>query len=410
MSKEKRSIAQNLGITRTVVRPREESDIQIREDRIGKYFRKYLNRFVFAEFSEDFISKSKAGDLMRGVPIPLRKKELKDFAGGEGIPMLVIAENMAWVMGCDPHFKYTKDYVAILTKLYNHKLEEGMMKEGRDAAERGDLDNACIHFRASLCMRYDYLHSMYSYARACRAMYLNSSNEEYVGRFKAEALDWFELLTETHPRFAQGYYYLGYAYLNMGLYAKADLSWKSFMKFSKNGKDKKEIRERLQQIAEPVQIEAGYNHILAGRYEEGIKVLEPFTSTRFSDWWPLYYYLGVAYEMTGKRSDAVDSFKKVLHLNGSHLETMKELLAIYEDESDRANIRKYSEKIKMIEAAMEEDRAQLVKEIELEDKKLQEEEPQMADPEHIEIDAEETESIENTEDRKPLVKRLGKKK
>ena len=48
MSKEKRSIAQNLGITRTVVRPREESDIQIREDRIGKYFRKYLNRFVFA--------------------------------------------------------------------------------------------------------------------------------------------------------------------------------------------------------------------------------------------------------------------------------------------------------------------------------------------------------------------------
>lgn len=89
---------------------------------------------------------------------------------------------------------------------------------------------------------------------------------------------------------------------------------------------------------------------------------------------------------------------------------MKELLAIYEDESDRANIRKYSEKIKMIEAAMEEDRAQLVKEIELEDKKLQEEEPQMADPEHIEIDAEETESIENTEDRKPLVKRLGKKK
>ena len=196
----------------------------------------------------------------------------------------------------------------------------------------------------------------------------------------------------------------------MGLYAKADLSWKSFMKFSKNGKDKKEIRERLQQIAEPVQIEAGYNHVLAGRYEEGIKVLEPFTSTRFSDWWPLYYYLGVAYEMTGKRSDAVDSFKKVLHLNGSHLETMKELLAIYEDESDRANIRKYSEKIKMIEAAMEEDRAQLVKEIELEDKKLQEEEPQMADPEHIEIDAEETESIENTEDRKPLVKRLGKKK
>ena len=83
---------------------------------------------------------------------------------------------------------------------------------------------------------------------------------------------------------------------------------------------------------------------------------------------------------------------------------------LYEDEGDRANIKKYSEKIKMIEAAMEEDRAKLVKEIEMEDKKLQEEEPQPADPEHIDIDEEETESVENTEDRKPLVKRLGKKK
>ena len=79
MSKEKKSIAQTMGITRTVIRPREECDIQLREDRIGKYFRKYLNKFVFVEFSEEFMQKSKAGDLMRGVPIPLRKKEIKDF-------------------------------------------------------------------------------------------------------------------------------------------------------------------------------------------------------------------------------------------------------------------------------------------------------------------------------------------
>ena len=37
------------------------------------------------------MKRSKAGDLMRGVPIPLRKKEIKEFAGGEGIHMLVLA-------------------------------------------------------------------------------------------------------------------------------------------------------------------------------------------------------------------------------------------------------------------------------------------------------------------------------
>lgn len=408
-----------MGITRTVVRPREESDIQLREDRIGRYFRKYLNKFVFVEFSEEFISKSKAGDLMRGVPIPLRKKEVKEFAGGNGIPMLVLAENMAWVMGCDPHFKHTKDYVAILSKLYNYKIYEGMMKEGRDAAERGDMDNACIHFRASLCMRYDYLHGMYSYARACRAMYLNSHNEEYVGRFKAEALDWFELLTETHPRFAQGYYYLGYAYLNLGLYSKADISWRSFIKFSKNGKDKKEIRKRLEQIAEPLRIEAGYNHVMAGRYEKGIELLEPFLSSRFNDWWPLHYYLGVSYEMTGKRSRAVAELKKALQINGSHLETMKELLEIYQDEGDKENIKKYSEKIKLIEAAMEEERQQHVAEIEAEDEKLLEKEPELMEPEVIDLDDDDGEAgsddndrakQEQKPDKKRMVKRLGEKK
>lgn len=381
-----KTISQNMGITRTVVRPEEEYNIQLREDRIGKYFRKYLNKFVFVEFSEEFMARSKAGDLMRGVPIPLRKKEVKEFAGGEGIPFLVLAENMAWVMGCDPHFKHTKDYVAILTKLYNKKLDEGILKKGRDAAELGELDTACILFRATLCIQPEYLHGMYSYARACRAMYLASRNEEYVGRFKAEALDWFELLTQAHPRFAQGYYYLGYAYLNLGLYAKADLSWKSFLKFSRNGKDKKEIRTRLSQIAEPLQIEAGCNHVMAGRYEEGIMALEPFVSSRFHDWWPLHYYLGVAYEMTGERSAAVGAFKRTLQLNGSHLETMKELLAIYEDEKDKANIKKYAEKIKLIETAMEEDRQKNLAAIEKEDKKLQASAPKKIAPERIELD------------------------
>lgn len=361
------------------------NDIMKRQDRIGKYFRKYLDRFVFVEFSEEFIAKSGAGDLMRDVSIPLRKEQVQDFAGGEGVSMLTLADNMAWVMGCDPHFIHAKGYAAILNGIYDGKLDEGFLKVGKDAAERGDFDNACVHFRAALCLKPDSLHAMYSYARACRSMYLASENEEYVGRFKAEALDWFEMLTEIHPDFAQGFYYLGYAYLNMGLYAKADISWKRFMKLTRVAEDKKEIRKRLQQLEEPLMVEAGCNHIMSGRYEEGILALETFRESRFRDWWPLYYYLGVAYEMTGKRQEALDAFKRVLKLNGSHIETMKELILIYEDEGDEANIKKYSEKIRMIEAGMEEDRQINLKAIEAEDRKLQEEEPEFLEPERIDV-------------------------
>ena len=384
---EEQNILQSLGITRTVVRPREELDLQLREDRIGRYFRKYLNKFVFVEFSEDFIRESKAGHLMKGVPVPLRRKEVKEFAGGRGIDFLVLAENMAWVMGCDPHFKHTKDYCAILKKLYNYKLYEGMMKEGRDAAEKGEMDNACVHFRAALCMKYDYMHAMYSYARSCRVMYEHSKNEEYVGRFKAEALDWFELLTETHPRFAMGYYYLGYTYLNMGLYGKAQLAWQAYLKFGRNGKDRREITKRLQQIAEPVRIEDGCLKISSGKYDEGIDILEPFLKTQYKDWWPLHYYLGRGYLQYGEISDAVAEFKKVLMANGSHLETMKELLTIYEQQDDRANIKKYSEKIKLIETAQEEEQVQLVADTQKENKKLEEEEPApIENPESFDTD------------------------
>ena len=391
---------QSVGITRTVERPREESDIQLREDRIGRYFRKYLNKFVFVEFSEVFIAQSKAGDLLKGVPVPLRKKEVKDFAGGKGINFLVLAENMAWVMGCDPHFKHTKDYCAILHKLYNKKLTEGMLKEGRDAAEQGEMDNACIHFRAALCMQFDYMHAMYSYARACRVMYENSRNEEYVGRFKAESLEWFELLTETHPRFAMGYYYLGYSYLNMGLYGKAQLAWQSFLKFTKNNKDRKEINKRLQQIADPVAIDDACLKIGSGRYEEGIRVLEHYDKTQFNDWWPLHYYLGRGYVQAGRIADAVSEYKKVLMTNGSHLETMKELLLIYEEEGDKANIKKYSEKIRMIETAQEEEQAKLVEVTKKENKKLEEEEPAPIDnPESFDMKDVEEYEAENAKGR-----------
>lgn len=356
MTEEKKlSLAQRMGITRTTERPREQSDIQLREDRIGRYFRKYLDKFVFVELSDAYLEKSKVRDIMKGVPIPLRKRDLKSFDGGSGIEPTVIAENIAWVMGCDPHFKYNKAYVEYLLKIFNPKIYEGMLREGRDAAEREDYDNACIHFRASLCMKYDYLHGMYSYARVCRAMYLASEDTEYVGRFKAEALDWFELLTETHPRFAQGYYYLGYAYLNIGLYAKAQIAWKWFLSFSHNGKDRREITKRMKQIEDPVTIEAGCNEIASGRFEEGVKTLEPYLSSRFNTWWPLHYYLGVGYANTSRIPDAVARFRHTLTLNASHIQTMQELLAIYRAQNDKENIKKYESKIKMVEEGLAEE-------------------------------------------------------
>ncbi|MBN7774229.1 tetratricopeptide repeat protein [Clostridium aminobutyricum] len=343
------TLLSKMGLDNPVNRSDSETDIRKRPDRVGLYLKKYGSNFVFDEFSDAFLEKTGTKDLMKGVPIPLRQEDLEAFQGGEGLSTLHIAENMAWIMGIDPKFKYTEHYIAFLLKLYNYKIYEGILKEGRDAAEKEDFDSACIHFRATLCMKPDYLHGMYSYARVCREMYLKSTDEEYIGRFKAESIDYFELITEEHPNFAQAYYYLGYAYINMGLYTKAELAWKNFIDKSHNSQDRKEIKERMKQIADPIMIEKGCNDVMAGRYEYGLAILEPFLKTQFKTWWPLSYYLGVAHLALGDKKEAVTSFKRVLTINGSHLESMQALADIYASDGDRDNEVKYRKKIELVQ-------------------------------------------------------------
>ena len=197
-SRKKTTHFKKRNIPQPVVRPKEESDLQFRADRIGRYFRQNLDRFVFAELSEQYLEKTGSGHIMKGVPVPLRQEDLNQFRGGAGIPPNVLAENLVWVIGCDPHFRYITQYISFLSRLLPRKLTDSIIKKGRDAAEQQQFDTACIHFRAALCIQHDNLHAMYSYARVCRSIALERDDPEATGRFAAESLDWLELLTETH--------------------------------------------------------------------------------------------------------------------------------------------------------------------------------------------------------------------
>ena len=341
---------ENAKVAKPAEKLKEQSDVKLRKDRIGRYFKDYAGSFVFDEFSESYLEKKGKGltGLMKDIPVPLREEDVEKFEGGEGIPESHLAENMTWIIGIDPRFKYTQSYMDFLLKVFNEKINDGILRKARYAAENGDFDKACIFFRATLCFNPLYLDGMYGYARACRELYLAGDDEEYIGRFKAESIDYFELLTEAHPKFAQSYYYLGYAYLNMGLYVKADLAWKEFLNSGVASKDRKEIKERLAQIAEPVEIERGCNMVLSGSFKHGLVTLAPFMDTKFKTWWPLSYYLGVCYARLGKQEKALNSFKNVLTMNASHLETMEELADIYEAYGDKENEEKYRKKLELI--------------------------------------------------------------
>ncbi|MDR0851338.1 MAG: hypothetical protein LBN36_02470 [Clostridiales Family XIII bacterium] len=329
-------------------RPPGEWVLRERKDRVGSFLKKHLEQFSFDEFSDEYLKAAKTGEILRGVPVPLREADLSDMNSGNEIPVAIIGENMVWVIGIDPKFKHTDAYVEFILKFVGKKAGELLVNVAQIAAEREAWDEACIHYRAALVLKPDDENAMYGYARICRAMYNSSTDISYIGSFKAEALDYLELLTELYPKFAEGWYHLGFMYLNMGLYTKAHLVWETFLSIAKDKEARREIMQRMRQLRTPMEIERGTNHVLSGRWLDGIAILESFSESAYKDWWPLWYYLGEAYENTNRVDDATEAYKQVLGIDASNTVTMERLISIYEADGKVEMVKKYTDKIALI--------------------------------------------------------------
>lgn len=326
-----------------------------RDDRVCEYLLPHLNNYLFDELSEKYLKKAGLDDILTGVPIPVRKDEIN------AVSTETIAKGMAFVIGCDPKFKYTDNYIAYIFRVSDKSFAYALVAEGVENARKNEYEHACINFRAAMLLDPENVDALYCYGRACKDAYENGEDEDYIARFKAESLESFEEVTLCRPDFAEAYYFLGYGYVNLGLYIKAKLTWDEFMKLSEDEEKKKEIRERLDSLEEPVEIEEGYNMILSGKFADGIEVLENYTDSKFKDWWPLWYYLGVAYSCIEEPKQAEEYLKQVLKLSPSNSEAMKELVNVYEKLGEEKMAEKYRKKIEIVAENAEKDREEAMK-------------------------------------------------
>lgn len=378
---------------------RKELDLTWREDRLAQYVKPLLKAYVFGEFSDAFLARESfpAGlaAVMKGVPIPLQKGDLVDFAGSKGLAPDKICENMIRVMACDPHFEYVPAYRQYIRSMFSRGgMQRSLLAMCQKELNEEKYLDALLHARGALILAADAVESqkagspalraageqgaadmdpqqadrdlcdaVFAYALVTRAMYQDEEggDTEYAGRSKAESLEMLEILTVDWPDFAPGHYYLGYAYGNLGLYRKAQLAWQQYLELAEAEvedapvEEIKEIRSRLEEIADPVVIEEGINDAQAARYDSAIRKLEPYLDGKFAEWWPLHYFLGISYVDTGRLADAMMAFKAVLKLNPSHLETLDELAALYTVQGDEVNAEKYRRKAQIVRAGIEED-------------------------------------------------------
>lgn len=328
---------------------------------------------MFAELSPDYLERTNATEILSGIPVPVGV-EGSDAKGAIDLKSIVL--NMARVMGGDPLFLYADKYADFIKHAVGENAVAMLVSEGAHSADMGDFEDACMLLRAALRLDPKSREALYLYARACKEAYETEAaaaedgmgDEERIGLFKAESSETFELLTMIHPDFAMGYYFLGYAYLNMGLYLKARLTWQDFLRLSAGSETeihemddqllaslREEISERVEELEEPVQIELGCNSIMGGDFAGGKDTLLKFTEGRCSQWWPLWYYLGVAEASLGNADEAISDFKKVLTLSPSNTDAMDELVHLYEAIGDTANAVKYRNKIGIVNNNREEE-------------------------------------------------------
>ncbi len=316
---------------------------------------------VFGELSDSFLKVMGGYEILKGIPVPIT-----EGVNGQ-IPVRGIFLDMAKVIGGDSQFVYAEKYLTYMKAAAGDDAEAILVSEGAKAADEERYEDACKLLRTALLIDPKSQAALYLYARACKACYeTEDKDEDYVATFKAESMESFELLTMVHPEFAMGYYFLGYAYLNLGLYTKAKLTWDDFMKYSSGaGEDdagmdddqledlRHEISDMLLDLEEPVKIEKGCNQIMAGDFVGGRDTLSQFKEGRYETWWPLWYYLGVAEASLGNGQAAIDDYKKVLTLSPSNIDVMEELVEIYEAVGDSAGANKYRNKIQIVKNNIE---------------------------------------------------------
>ena len=352
------------------------------KDRIGQYLQTQLDEVVFDELSDAYLERAGLADILTGIPVPLKKNELGK------ISTLTIAKTMAFVIGCDPEFKYKDNYIAYINRMFEERFTDALIAEGVEvSAEKKAYSYACILFRAALILDKDNANAYYCYGRACKDIYENAAEkldnsedaEELIGRFKAEALEAFEVATLKDPSLADAFYFLGYAYLNMGLYVKTQLTWQEYMKLTEADANidetdekmtdpkysayikelreiRKEIAGRLATLDEPVKIEQGYNLVISGKYEEGIAALKPYCDSQYASWWPLWFYLGTAHAELDETDEAIKCYQEVLKYSPSNIEAMQELVKLYHKTRQEDKVEKYQKKIEVVKGNIEKDK------------------------------------------------------
>lgn len=313
---------------------------------VEKHMKDRLERIVFIELKKDAHMIDTKFEILKSVPIPMNINELakpiKEENDVNNISLASMARGMIKLIGLDSKFKYIKEYKTFLYA-FDDKIVDYISYEGLKFAEKGNLYDALIYFKASITLDEDNINGLYNYARICQDIVLKTEDENKKKDFERESIEILEIITEKYSDFSLAYYHLGFHYANQNLFKKAQLTWERCLSLGIDEEKKGELLLQIKELADQIQYEEGYTFILNNKPSLGLEKLIPLIE-KYSDWWNLLFFIGLAYRQLGNVHEAINYLKKILIIKPTQVDTLNELGLCYSTINDFIKAEKYFSK------------------------------------------------------------------
>lgn len=295
-------------------------------NRIEKYLKDRVNDVVFIHLKENKHFEVKGYTFDDSIPLPMPFNEVVDRVKDENetndISILKIIQGMVYIIGIDSGFKYNREYKEFL-KAFDKDIVKVILQQAFKSIEAGNKVEALICFKACLYIEENDLDSMYNYAR-CLEELADEYGDKSIKDFEDEAVEVFENITEIYTDFPLSYYHLGFHYINKQLYKKAEITWEKCLEKGVDENKEHEIINKLAEINYKIQYEEGYNLVLSGRPQEALELLLPIEE-KYSDWWNLQFFIGLAYRHLRDYEDALNYFEKAHRIAPSQVDILNEI-------------------------------------------------------------------------------------